>query len=48
MVVYHGTNKDFDTFDPYAEKKTQGGERLRGTNAIFFSSNPELASAMLV
>ena len=32
-------------FDPYAEKKTQGGERLRGTNAIFFSSNPELASA---
>jgi len=45
LVVYHGTNEDFDVFDPYAEKKTQGGERLRGTNAIFFSSNPELASA---
>jgi len=45
LIVYHGTNEDFDTFDPYAEKKTQGGERLRGTNAIFFSSNPELASA---
>lgn len=45
LVVYHGTNEDFDAFDPYAERKTQGGERLRGTNAIFFSSNPELASA---
>jgi GNAT superfamily N-acetyltransferase len=45
LVVYHGTNKDFDAFNPYAEKNTQGGERLRGTNAIFFSDNPELASA---
>jgi len=45
LIVYHGTNEDFYAFDPYAEKKTQGGERLRGTNAIFFSSSPELASA---
>jgi len=45
LVVYHGTNKDFVEFNPYADKKTQGGDSLRGTNAMFFTNNPELASA---
>ena len=45
MIVYHGTNEDFVEFNPYADKKTQGGESLRGTNAMFFTNSPELASA---
>ena len=45
LIVYHGTNEDFVEFNPYAAKKTQGGESLRGTNAMFFTNSTELASA---
>lgn len=44
-VVYHGTNRNFNTFDPNAKSNTQGGEELRGTGAHFFTPNKELANA---
>jgi hypothetical protein len=44
-VVYHGTNRNFNTFDPNAESNTQGGEQLRGTGAHFFTPDTELANA---
>ena len=44
-VVYHGTNRNFNTFDPNAKSNTQGGEKLRGTGAHFFTPNKELANA---
>jgi hypothetical protein len=45
LVVYHGTLRDFTQFRPSAKKATRGGEALRDVGAMFFSANPELASA---
>ena len=41
LVVYHGTTKDFDTYDKYAKKNTVGGTQR---DAFFFSNKPNHAS----
>ena len=43
-VMYHGTNEDFSQFYPYAKPKTQGGENLHGSGAMFFTPDRELAN----
>jgi hypothetical protein len=45
LVVYHGTKRSFDTFAPYAEKATRGGQALYDVGAMFFSADKELATA---
>jgi hypothetical protein len=45
LVVYHGTLRDFAEFSPKAKKATTGGEKLKGTGAMFFTPSTELASA---
>lgn len=43
-VMYHGTNENFSQFYPYAKPKTQGGENLHGSGAMFFTPDRELAN----
>jgi hypothetical protein len=46
LVVYHGTKADFSEFSTSPQnRRTRGGRALEGVGAMFFSDNPEIASA---
>jgi hypothetical protein len=44
LVVYHGTNREFDEFDPH---QTLEGDRRDRTSPIFFSTDKDYAAAYM-